>query len=241
MISINKRKIGVCILLLIVTFGLYQIYWEYLLVKNTRAIKNDDSSCTGEMLCLIFVPFYPLYWWFTRGKLVKEKFAEQGYSAKGNEGTYLILSIFCLVIVCLAIMQRDFNFLPSESTMSVQPSTNHKIKTAAVIIAAFVIFEAVCFAGYCILYKYIERIDMRADCGAVEEYMKNDSKFESQYGEVVSVKLDDKEKYEIIGAHEVLLPCHVTVEDGTEYLVWVNHFVDAYTESIEYESVNIRG
>ena len=123
MIPVNKRKIGICILLSIVTFGIYQIYWEYLLVKNTRAIQKDDSSCTGEMLCLVFVPFYSLFWWFTRGKIIKDKFAEHGYSAIGNEIAYLILSIFGLAIVSMAIMQNDFNSLRSESTQSIQRST----------------------------------------------------------------------------------------------------------------------
>lgn len=123
MIPINKRRIGVCILLSIVTLGIYQIYWWYLLVENTRAIKKDDSNCTGEMLCLIFVPFYSLYWWFTRGKIVKDEFAEHGYSAIGNEIAYLILGIFRLEIVSMAIMQHDFNSLPSESTQLIQRST----------------------------------------------------------------------------------------------------------------------
>ena len=122
MIPINKRKIGVCILLSIITFGIYQIYWEYLLVKNTRAIRKDQSSCTGEMLCLVFVPFYSLFWWFTRGKIVKEEFSKHGYSAIGNEIAYLILGIFSLGIVSMAIMQNDFNSLQSESTQSIQRS-----------------------------------------------------------------------------------------------------------------------
>lgn len=132
MIPVNKRKIGICVLLSIVTFGIYQIYWEYLLVKNTRAIQKDDSSCTGEMLCLVFVPFYSLFWWFTRGKIVKDKFAEHGYSAIGNEIAYLILSIFGLAIVSMAIMQNDFNSLRSESTQSIRRSTKRKISSGIV-------------------------------------------------------------------------------------------------------------
>ena len=138
MIPINKRNIGTSILLSIVTFGIYLIYWEYLLVKNVRAIKKDNSSCTGEMLCLIFVPFYSIYWWFTRGKLVKDEFASHGYTATGNEIAYLVLGLFGLVIVSMAIMQNDFNSLPSEvadaSTQSNQRSAKKMLafKPAAV-------------------------------------------------------------------------------------------------------------
>ena len=68
MIQINKRSIGMCILLSIITCGIYGIYWMYLLVKNTRSIQKNTDNCKGEMLCLIFVPFYSLYWWYTRGE-----------------------------------------------------------------------------------------------------------------------------------------------------------------------------
>ncbi|CDC63776.1 pF14018 domain protein [Clostridium sp. CAG:448] len=118
MIPINKRVIWKSIILSLITFGAYLIYWEYLLIKNTRAIKKDESSCTAEMLCLIFVPFYSLYWWFTRGKSVKDEFAKHGYSANGNETAYLILALFQLDIVSMAILQNDFNSLPSEDIYS---------------------------------------------------------------------------------------------------------------------------
>ena len=126
--AINKRKIGICILLSFVTFGIYLIYWKYLLVKNTRELKNNRSSCVGEMLCLIFVPFYSLYWWFTRGKTVKNVFTESGYHAAGNSILYLILGIFGLEIVSMAIMQNDFNSLKTDTVKSSQENSGGKKK-----------------------------------------------------------------------------------------------------------------
>ena len=102
MIPIYKRKVGICILLSIITGGIYAIFWMYLLVKNVRALKQDNSSCTEEMLCLLFVPFYALYWWYTRGNDVKSLL---------DARDYLVLSIFGLGIVAMAIMQNDFNAL----------------------------------------------------------------------------------------------------------------------------------
>lgn len=119
----NKLSIGARIVLSIVTLGVLFIYWEYLLVKNTRAIQNDGSSCTGEVLCLVLVPFYNLYWWYTRGRIVKDKFIEQGYSAKGSEVAYLVLALFGLNIVAAAIMQTDFDSINSESSQPNQEST----------------------------------------------------------------------------------------------------------------------
>ena len=122
MIQINKRSIGTCILLSIITCGIYGIYWMYLLVKNTRSIQKNTDKCTGEMLCLIFVPFYSLYWWYTRGEKVRQGFTEHNYNATGGGVVYLVLAIFGLSIVSMAIMQSDFNSLKSE-THSEQRST----------------------------------------------------------------------------------------------------------------------
>ena len=67
------------------------------------------------MLCLIFVPFYSLYWWYTRGEKVKQEFSQHNYALTGNGTIYLILAIFGLSIVSMAIMQSDFNSLKSET------------------------------------------------------------------------------------------------------------------------------
>jgi len=113
-IQINKRKIGMCILLSIVTLGIYEIYWMYLLVKNNRSLKGNTESCTGEMLCLMFVPFYSLYWWYTRGTRMKYEFVKYKHNASGSGILYLILELLGLGIVSMAIMQNDFNSLKSE-------------------------------------------------------------------------------------------------------------------------------
>ena len=115
MIQINKRSIGMCILLSIITCGIYYIYWMYLLVKNTRSIQKNTDKCTGEMLCLIFVPFYSLYWWYTRGEKVRQGFAEHDCNATGGGVLYLVLAILGLSIVSAAIMQSNFNSLKSDN------------------------------------------------------------------------------------------------------------------------------
>ena len=111
MLPINKKSIAVCILLSLVTIGIYYIYWEYLLVKNIRALRGDNGSCVGEMLCLVLVPFYALYWWYTRGEEVKRYFVSHNQTTTGSGLLYLILAILGLGFIDAAIMQNDFNSL----------------------------------------------------------------------------------------------------------------------------------
>ena len=118
MIPIYKRKIAPAIVFSLLTGGLWTLFWEYLLLKNTRAVKKDPSSPTGEYLCLILVPFYSWYWLYTRGETVRREFQKRGYPVTGNGKVYLILGIFGLAIVALAILQHDFNSLPSAKTLS---------------------------------------------------------------------------------------------------------------------------
>lgn len=109
LIKVHKRKIWSCILLSIVTLGIYGIYWKYLLVKNLRFVQKNTDGCAGEMLCLLFVPFYSLYWWYTSGEQLKQKFNQNACSLTGNGFVYLMLGILGLEIVSMSIMQSDFN------------------------------------------------------------------------------------------------------------------------------------
>ncbi|MBR0144869.1 MAG: DUF4234 domain-containing protein [Clostridia bacterium] len=118
MIPVYKRKIAPAIVFSFLTGGLWTLFWEYLLLKNTRAVKGDPSSPTGEYLCLILVPLYSWYWLYTRGETVAREFRKRGYPVTGNGKLYLLLGIFGLAIVALAIMQHDFNSLPSAKTLS---------------------------------------------------------------------------------------------------------------------------
>ncbi len=109
--NVNQRSIGMAIFMSIITLGIYGIYWYYLLVQNVRVITGSQKGCGGEVACIMFVPFYSLYWWYTRGETVKNEFTKRRYNVSISGAIALVLSLFGLGIIAMAIMQNDFNSL----------------------------------------------------------------------------------------------------------------------------------
>ncbi len=107
---ISSQSILVSILLTLLTCGLYSVLWQYSLMKNVRILQGGGGNCIGEMLLYYFVPFYALYWWYSRGHIVRRDSLD--YGRRAASGSYLVLLwIFTLGIVPMAIMQHDFNKL----------------------------------------------------------------------------------------------------------------------------------
>ena len=123
------------------TLGIFGIYWIYLLVKNTRLVQGREGSCAGEVLCLLFVPFYSNYWWYTRGQAVKAILEGESYRPAGNGLVYLALSLLGWSPVNLAVMQSDFNLLPAAS--------HRKINTKKLVVCAMMVALSAAIAFVC--------------------------------------------------------------------------------------------
>lgn len=136
---LERRSIGVCILLSLVTFGIYYVYWRYTLCKKLRAWAGENESCGGETACLVLVPFYSLYWMFTRGKKFYAVSSARGVYVQDNAVVYLILDLFGLGIVSYALIQNDFNRIaeglagapPAAYAQPVPPPSTQASPTAA--------------------------------------------------------------------------------------------------------------
>jgi len=147
--QIKKRKISVCVLLSIITFGIYGMYWMYILVKDTRSMQDKDGKCIGEFLCLLLVPFYSLYWWYTRGDKIKKISKEQDYNAKSSGWLHLILAFFGLDIISMAIMQNDINYL---ATGPYVENANSVRAIVAIVASLFLLRWSFVWGGMIILF-----------------------------------------------------------------------------------------
>lgn len=109
---IQNRNIAVCIILSIVTCGIYGIYWFICLANDTNTISgrpNDTSGGVAFLLSLVTCGIYGFYWAFKQGEKIDEAKTSRGIPSSNSGIAYLLLSIFGLSIVAWALMQNELN------------------------------------------------------------------------------------------------------------------------------------
>ncbi len=110
---IKERNIALCVILSIVTIGIYAIYWQVVMVNdlNTAANRpNDTSGIVVFLLTLVTCSIYFWYWSYQAGAKVQEAQAQRGLPADSNQGViYLVLSVFGLSIVTYCLIQNELN------------------------------------------------------------------------------------------------------------------------------------
>lgn len=110
---VSKKSIPLCVVLTIITCGLYGLYWFYSLSEDAALLGNDNSFSGGMsiLLCIVTCGIYGIYWCYKVGKLLFNAFDSRGMRASDNSVLYLVLGLFGLGIVNFCIMQNDINQL----------------------------------------------------------------------------------------------------------------------------------
>jgi hypothetical protein len=106
---LQTKSIGVSILLCFVTMGIYTIVWIYDICQDIKKIDNDQSGSVGELLCVMFVPFYIYYWMFTRSQKLSLAAGKRGVQVTDNSTINLLLQIFGFGLIALALIQSSLN------------------------------------------------------------------------------------------------------------------------------------
>lgn len=114
----SYRNIAISIALSVITFGIYTIIWLVETVRNIHKLHGINKSTVGEVLLILFVPFYSWYWFYTRGKQMFEDSRKNGGNIPNNSVLYLVLAIFGLSLINLAVMQNCFNKYTVSVTVS---------------------------------------------------------------------------------------------------------------------------
>ena len=104
--NIEKRNIGTCVLLSIVTCGIYGIIWAVKMLREAVQMKDESDDGLAEILLGIFLCPVGFY-------MAEKKFGE-GCQAKGIQHEdrsvmYLVLGFVGLGIVNYIMLQSDLN------------------------------------------------------------------------------------------------------------------------------------
>ena len=109
---VPTRDIAMCIILSIVTCGIYSLYWYYMLNEDTAAVSGEPKFVEGGVLILLTIVtcgIYGIYWCYKIGERMDRARAARGEMTSNLSLLYLILSVFGLSIIAYCLMQSDIN------------------------------------------------------------------------------------------------------------------------------------
>ena len=103
------RSIPVCVILSIVTMGIYGLYWFVVLTDEMNRLSGDTEATSGGMalvFTIITCGIYGIYWAYKMGEKVDRVKGQMGGS---SPVLFLILEIFGLGIVNWCLIQDTLN------------------------------------------------------------------------------------------------------------------------------------
>lgn len=104
--QLENRNIVKCILLTLVTCGIYGIVWGVKLARDAVKVKDVNDDGLVEILLVLFLPFIGF---FLAERKLNEGCQACGIDHKDNSILYLVLGLLGLGIVDYCLMQSDLN------------------------------------------------------------------------------------------------------------------------------------
>ena len=111
--GIARRELVTCILLTIITCGIYGLYWMVCMVDDLNKASNEPQPTTGGtvvLLSIITCGIYSFIWMYRAGEqLCRARQIRYGYPGENNSVLYLVLSLLGLGIVSYCLIQTELN------------------------------------------------------------------------------------------------------------------------------------
>lgn len=109
--NVQKRNIGLAILLSIVTCGLYFLYWSYKIYEESRLLSGDTEGSAGMDLLLTIVTcgLYGFYAVYQSAKRIHQVDSERGNGSENDDALLLTILYAFAGIVSVAILQSKIN------------------------------------------------------------------------------------------------------------------------------------
>lgn len=119
--AIQKRNIGLYVVLTILTCGIFGLYWMVCLQDETNYLTDNKGEQSGGIVLLLNIVtcgIYGVYWCFRQGEKLEKYYAEQGLGeVSSNQNLsilYLILAVCnyfagVTTLIAYALMQEKLN------------------------------------------------------------------------------------------------------------------------------------
>lgn len=117
----KNRNIAVCIILSIITCGIYSIYWFVKLNDDVVTVSSgkeyQTSGGAAFLFSLLTCGIYSIYWSYKMGKSLYVTKLEKNMPASDESILYLILSILGLGIINYCLIQSELNKLNNSANI----------------------------------------------------------------------------------------------------------------------------
>ena len=121
----EQRSVATCVILSIVTCGIYAIYWMYKIAEGFDNTPTQERVGTTPgitiLLMLVTCGIYAIYCYYIWGRATAEIAARYGQRSEDKSILYILLAIFGLSLVNDALIQSDFNTWLSSGQYGGQP------------------------------------------------------------------------------------------------------------------------
>lgn len=107
----TKRSIPVCVILSIITCGIYSLYWMVKMTDEANALSGRTADTSGGIVLLLTIVtcgIYGIYWAYKMGEKLDVAKNNCGIASSNSAILYLILELVCSIIGW-ALMQNDIN------------------------------------------------------------------------------------------------------------------------------------
>ena len=108
-IGFARRNVGSCIILTIMTCGIFGIIWLVKICKDLGRLHGDENPVGSEVLLFLLVPFYSVYWGYDKGKQMYEDSKKRGGNLTDRKYIYLFMNIMCMQLFTLGFIQTQLN------------------------------------------------------------------------------------------------------------------------------------
>lgn len=108
-IGFARRNVGSCVILTILTCGIFGIVWLTKICKDLNRLHGDENPVGSEVLMFLFIPFYSVYWGYAKGKQMYEDSKKRGGNLTDRKYIYLAMNLMFMQLFTLGFIQTQLN------------------------------------------------------------------------------------------------------------------------------------